>query len=591
KDIFNDINGIKTPSENIFLYRSMNYILNNNTDKYFAKIFWQYIRIKNESFQIKVQSNRYKGLDYFQTFYSRSTDVGEISGRIKWKMLMENQFRNKHLKKIEFRVSFPKGKSSNEIERALRIRLKDFFNSYKLLLEEIEVKADSLITVPLVGLIYHMIKRKDDGFNNKCWQNFCSYDYHWLHYGKLQQEYFAQIRALKSLIDKIPLLSRYIVGIDAASLENNTEPWVFAPVYRGIRNGKLRMKETEFDKKIIKKKKDYYDIRDLKCTFHVGEDFRHILSGLRRIDEVLDCFSYKAGDRLGHGIALGIDVDRWCVKNEVLILPRIEHLENLVWIWGLNINSEVNLIDTAYIEKLIMDNAKTIYRKVEGISAYTLWSSYNLKFDIFKKGYYKEMNSSDKRDYNSINKLFCRYVDGGDTKLWDEEKLLHSQHCATYLERMQEPIQIKLNNKDKEIIKVLQKVIRSKVSKRGVIVETNPSSNYAIGEIDDIFEHYIFNLNKRGLNGSTEIDKSIMATINTDDPSVFNTNISNEIAYIFYALQKKEYSREESLDWIDKIIKYGISSSFIEDRENTGKALLIEMKTEVNNVLKKLIET
>ena len=35
---------------------------------------------------------------------------------------------------------------------------------------------------------------------------------------------------------KVPLLSEYIVGIDAASNENAVEPWIFAPIFRACRS-------------------------------------------------------------------------------------------------------------------------------------------------------------------------------------------------------------------------------------------------------------------------------------------------------------------------------------------------------------------
>ena len=68
-----------------------------------------------------------------------------------------------------------------------------------------------------------------------------------------------------------------------------------------------------------------------------------------------------------------------------------------------------------------------------------------------------------------------------------------------------------------------------------------------------------------------------MVSINSDDPSVFNTNVSNEFAYIFYSLQEKGYSREDILLWIDKIRKYGMDSSFIEDRHMQTHEIIIEI--------------
>ena len=43
-----------------------------------------------------------------------------------------------------------------------------------------------------------------------------------------------------------------------------------------------------------------YHLNNMKFIYHVGVDFRHILSGLRHINEVIEYCRYKAGDRSGH---------------------------------------------------------------------------------------------------------------------------------------------------------------------------------------------------------------------------------------------------------------------------------------------------
>ncbi|CAH1057575.1 hypothetical protein PAECIP111894_03733 [Paenibacillus pseudetheri] len=94
--------------------------------------------------------------------------------------------------------------------------------------------------------------------------------------------------------DRIPYLSHFIVGLDAASLENNTPVQVFAPVYGAARNSD--------DDKMVKIDRDGNKVRhqSMFFTFHAGEDFRHLNSGLRRIDEVIDYCKFHSGDRIGH---------------------------------------------------------------------------------------------------------------------------------------------------------------------------------------------------------------------------------------------------------------------------------------------------
>ena len=102
-------------------------------------------------------------------------------------------------------------------------------------------------------------------------------------------------RALEEIREAIPGLNEYIVGIDAASDENAMEPWMFSPAYKVIRSHKFikPVMEAESGGERFKR------IQNIGFTYHVGEDFRHVISGLRHVDEVLEEFSYKAGTDWG----------------------------------------------------------------------------------------------------------------------------------------------------------------------------------------------------------------------------------------------------------------------------------------------------
>lgn len=579
KDILEQVFGkqctsIKTPVENIFLFRCIKYIRENNNDKIFSKIFIQYIRIKNEVFQVKVQNNQIKGLINFQQYSSRSVKLInsqlEYTDKTYWELLILNQLQNKHLKKLELRAIIP----SKDFKKEIRTIVISFLESYKEIIEKyyINVNEDKC---PLVGLVFSMGKKADDTEPEKCWQNFYEDEVEELDFMGQRSSYMKQLHELKELRQSASGLSNYIVGIDAASVENNTEPWVFGPVYDKFRDSKC-------DKHLYLKDDKINVQRGLGFTFHVGEDFRHLLTGLRRIDEVIESFKFHAGDRIGHGIALGLDVYKWSDNNKIVILPRIEYLENLLWIWGIYKNGKYDkFFDVAYLEQKIMEQAEYIYRILDGITIYSLWKAYKNKFkDVNINDEFRYKHSSDcskTLEYSINNKVLCIHTPKELGQFWNEDKLTHAQHCKCYLERMIEPFQVLIEKAEIEMIKEVQKLICRKVSTKGIIVETNPTSNATIGEVESIFEHYIHSLNKRGLVHDIEPESSVMVSINSDDPSVFNTNVSNEFAYIFYSLQEKGYSREDILLWIDKIRKYGMDSSFIEDRHMQPHEIIVEI--------------
>lgn len=575
KDILNDIINMEddyTTVENIFLFRSFKYMRSNGKDAYFSKLFWQYIRVKNEVFQLKVQGNAIKGLDNFKEYYNRSKDLS-YEGKDSLGLILHTQLNNYNLKKIELRLGFPSDKNNNEdrIRKNLIENLKIFFDVYKELAKDLN---DQQREIPAIGLIYHFLKRSDPTGIEKCWleNEDDSFD---LYFKSVQETYKAQLNVLNKLREKVDGLADYIVGIDAASGENDTEPWVFAPLYEIARNSDSH--------KPVYKAKPHKRIRNLGFTFHAGEDFRHILTGLRRIDEVIRQFKFHAGDRIGHAIALGINVKRWAFDNKVVILPRIEYLENLLWIWGLHKDGNVlENLDNAYLEQKILSQAEKIYINMTGITVFNLWKAYQSKFKIF--------NKDDKYNYITIkdnpniqNELFCKNISNDYTITWTEEKLAHAQHCKCYLKGMLKPIQVEVTEADIMIIESIQKLVAKNISREGIVIEVNPTSNTSIGQVKNIFEHYVANLNKHGLC-NTKVENGIMVTINTDDPSVFNTNINNEFAYIFYSLKEKGYAREDILNWIDKVRKNGINSSFIETRCISNGERIRELQSIINKL-------
>ncbi|MCR3761299.1 hypothetical protein KYB31_20185 [Clostridium felsineum] len=558
--VFNLRKDIKTTVENIFLMESLKYMCKNN-DNYFNKIFWQYIRIKNEVFSIKVQSNTIKGLENFQDYYSQST-IYDYTNKAHIGLILHNQLFSGYLKKLEVRLSIKDQGNIRKTKRKVVDNLIEFFEVYIQILKD-DLNFKNIKFTPQIGIVYHFIKREDVDYCDKCWFDYDGREQRRIYYKKIQKQYINQIEIINELREKVNGLSNYIVGIDAASIENNTEPWVFAPVYEKARDSK--------NKTIYK---DNSRIRNLGFTFHAGEDFRHIVTGIRRIDECVEHLKFHAGDRIGHAIALGVDVDRWIKNNNVVILPRIEYMENLLWIWGLyKENKNLYQFDISYIERKILESAKKIYTNTEGITVYNLYSSYIEKFKEFDVKDKEQYGEDDKLDKN----LFCLHVKEKETNIWSAEKLKLTYNCVCYLERMFELIQVEVKREDADMIRAIQKIVSRRLSSEGIIVETNPSSNTAIGEIENLFEHYICNLNKRGLEEGHDLEKAVMVTINTDDPSVFNTNLVNEYGYIYYILLEKGYAREDILMWIDSIREIAINSSFIETRQITRKELICEL--------------
>ena len=92
------------------------------------------------------------------------------------------------------------------------------------------------------------------------------------------------------------------MGIDACSQEIGCRPEVFAPVYRFL---------SEHIAEEVPVTPHTPELKQLKKTFHVGEDFLDIVDGLRAVDEAVRFLNLQCGDRIGHGTVLGINVKKW----------------------------------------------------------------------------------------------------------------------------------------------------------------------------------------------------------------------------------------------------------------------------------------
>ena len=65
----------------------------------------------------------------------------------------------------------------------------------------------------------------------------------------------------------------------------------------------------------------------------MGEDFLDIADGLRATDEAVQFLCMEKGDRIGHGLVLGVDPDEYYQnKRYSIYLRRQDYLDNLVWI-------------------------------------------------------------------------------------------------------------------------------------------------------------------------------------------------------------------------------------------------------------------
>ena len=60
----------------------------------------------------------------------------------------------------------------------------------------------------------------------------------------------------------------------------------------------------------------------------------HLLTGLRLVDQAIEQLELREGDRIGHGLALGVDPREWARRSSRIAMTRETRLLDLVWKWA-----------------------------------------------------------------------------------------------------------------------------------------------------------------------------------------------------------------------------------------------------------------
>jgi hypothetical protein len=429
-----------------------------------------------------------------------------------------------------------------------------------------------------------------------------------LRYAEIRRETRSDAFKLFRLLSSPHPVVPFIVGIDAASLELTTPPEVFAPGFRFLKDYPIEIHRCGTSRA-------YYERHDhvtrlvnnrlLGMTYHVGEDFRHLLSGLRAIHEVIEYLDPQPGDRLGHAIALGLDPSVWTKQMGYhAVVPKQEWLDTLVWIHNF-LGAGHDLVSELGIEDRIQYFSKTIYARTEfveerDIDLYcipiTLHDSWRLRqidpysvensfpFDAPPPVEKRKKHGSPADDrkwgkhcfsipYRGESPWQRRWVDvqkkilkGLREKVGSDGAYLLTKlywFCPKVAEEGRKPITIDMMGKKKlwlQLCHQVQEKLRGIVRDLHLVVEVNPSSNRIIGPISSMQDHPVFRLthDKEG-----HLAREGRVTINSDDPGVFATSLSHEFFLLGEVLLDRGYPEEEVMQWLEWLRQKSEDYSFL----------------------------
>lgn len=367
--------------------------------------------------------------------------------------------------------------------------------------------------------------------------------------------------------------------LDAAGDENHFPPEVFAPAARTIRKN-LFFRESSLNCDFINP--NLRQFRRIRFAFHAGEDFTHIVTGMRRVYETIDFFEYERNDRLGHALAIGLNPLKWVEKHFEVIIPFEEFFDNCVWLYEMAVRmsrQKKEFGGWAFFyehkicelqKKLLLDSPLSpqdlfvAYRKRKN-----LWENVAREVDMTISPGDDASKRTDafaeayKNRHAGLGKLFEKTASDDQ---WEKKVLIvfddrpSADESSLFFEREY------VRRDEIDFWEAVQDHLLQMCADTGIILEANPSSNVAISEIRRYSDHPVFRwsplsdddiaphgkYNRFGLRSGR-----VRVCVNSDDPGLFNTTLQNEFHFLEEAA-RSQTSAERARDWVDFLRKEGV---------------------------------
>lgn len=536
--------------------------------EYMHQVFTRYLIYNTHHWQMATQSGKTTGLKNFKRFYE--ADQRELTrnrNREEQGMAVERISQDSSMDSVEGRLSPPYKEGLKYLPWSVALAR--------------QIKDNKLSKF---GIIVHFIKQ--DNIDED--PTFGDEETLVLRYGIVRRRTRMAAYKLFRLLSRPNIVTPFIVGIDAANLELTTPPEVFAPAFRFIREFpiKLRSRETTSEKWLKGKEiSRLVENRRLGMTYHVGEDFHHIVSGLRAIHEVIEFLKPLPGDRLGHAIALALDPEVWANHlGYQSVLPQQEWLDSLVWLFHwlgpghdligeLDIEDQIQLYSRRIYGKTIFgkdikeENEKewlpmTLYDswRLRQVDPYSLDCSHinDNKFHIRQRGQgleHKRWADVQRRVLKEVDQHVGSQAAYGLVKLFWYGPSVRKEGNKIITIDMKEKKDIWL-----KVCREAQRKLQEMVRDSQLVIEANPSSNRSIGPMSSLADHPVIRLT---LQKDFKLAREIRVTINTDNPGVCSTSLHHEYYLMGEVLLNRGVPETEVVEWLNWLRKNGKNYSFL----------------------------
>jgi hypothetical protein len=525
----------------------------NLEDAFFAEIFWQVMHVRGLFYRHMVQRPMTPGLQWFIRFYGRLSPARRpLTLRTQLESAAVIGGIGRGLRSLEVRSSPPDDAAGQGIS-ALR-EFVETTQQVATVWRDLVVLAGNDAPRPEdtleIGLVFHFTKDRGGGARegrpSAYWRgshaeprsNPTVYRYARYYNNKAREA-----GVLERLFEDSPRALAIVRGLDVCTDELGVPNWVLVPLLAEVRQAA--------DAATLTVRQRYGSSAPaLRMTAHAGEDFVHLLTGLRSVDEAIEYFPLREGDRIGHGLALGLEPREWAQRAGRLPMLREERLFDLVWKWawygregGAPDRERQQLLEHEIAEHTaaIFDERLTPYDlELLVHDLFTLAQrgtlAYAARFPNGPSPFRVGAEAPDRLGY------LCRYL----------------QNPTTFA-RGRDIVWID-PSAEREELAYLQNELRRKVGLRGITVEVNPTSNLLIGDLGDLTAHPLWRL--RPPRPSTVDAPPVTVCVGSDDPVVFGSDLRQEYQCLSDALALAGLSDEEARQWLDRTRTSGLESRF-----------------------------
>lgn len=529
-----------------------------------AQMFYAYLAIRTCLRGEIVQNNENIGFENFAEYQGRKKGIlTDRDTKTMIRFAVHGSFRPGNLQSLELRIS-PR---DTYIEDARQIRMYDRIIIKKGKCDLILIDQEKSIEESQFYYVYHFSKRKETGGAKLEWGSIPCRD------ALLRKDVRKKGKGILDLRMRMPKEAARIRGIDACSQEIGCRPEVFASTFR-----RLHEHITSFSHED--------PVKQLRRTYHVGEDFLDIADGLRAVDEAVHFLNLTDGDRLGHATVLGISVKRWYRRKHYRILVSAQdYLDNVMWFF--HKLQEFQISDCEQLQRWLCHQFDDVFFQIyvwgqEGAPAadiYNYYEAWKLRGD--DPGFYQHgkfaLDQTPILGSFGINGKYPEHAGSRERK--EVVELYWRYHyCREARKAGKRIVEVQIPDMYVKGIEQVQKGMQKMVGSLGIGIETNPSSNLAISSIADLGEHPILKLYNKGLESEGKKDcPQLSVSINTDDKGVFHTSLENEYALMASTLEtmkrkdgKSRYNRQQVYEWIENVRNMGNQQRFQNDVKTEG---------------------